>query len=1028
MTAKIEIISAGAGSGKTHTLSERLNREVSGGKVRPDAVVATTFTNRAAAELQERVRTSLLKDNRIDDAQVLSTARIGTVNSVCGRLVSSFAFQLGLPVNLRILDENQAELVLKRTLSRVVTLEEAEELAELKSRWRDLDWEADVGRIVDLARSNGIEADELKKCAAQSVKDYQDLLGGSPVDAGKLTSRVVKSIEALAAEADRLDKPPGVTKKVVARAKAFVSRVRGGGVPAWSEWLWLSKIDAGAKVRDAAENVREAALQHDRHPQMQKDLKRIVELVFSIAARGLLAYQEYKRELGLCDFVDQEVLALELLKTKEVQERLKDEIDLVLVDEFQDTSPLQLAVFLALSGLSDNSVWVGDQKQAIYGFRGTDPRLMDDAIEAILKTGKPRTLPHSHRSRPELVRLTSDIFQDSFKSQKIPKERVRLEPFEDSEPEGMGTIVERWVLAAKNKSEQAAAVAAGVREMLEDPRSRVRVKGEDQTREIRPCDIAVLCRTNDECKEVADSLEKIGVKAAIARPGLLGRPEARLVLCGLRLWLDPKDRLAAAELLRLGRFADSPEAWLEKIIEPGALDDELIRKINSAREDFKFADLLQVFDRVAAAVDARGYCLCWGDSQKRLYNLDALRELVVAYTKSVSEGGAGGTLGGLLANLEQIGEESLDEQATVADESAVVVSTWHGAKGLEWPYVVIHSLDAGPRGSALGVRVVSQIEKFDLKNPLLGRWISYWPYPYTGLGTKSALKDRLSDHPADQTAREEEARERLRLLYVCWTRARDRLILPALEGRLADGVLNLLDPPLKDAGDSTRVTWAGRKVDLLVRNPAPGEETPRPPEPGEGYEPAGPQSHPKAFLNPSDMEGAGNIGEPETIDAGFDKRGDPNPGHLGDAIHGFFAADIDGLSDSERRSIATGLLLRFEVAEALDPYDLLKAGDAFKAWVNEKWPGAKWHREMPVMYKLDNGSIVRGFCDLALETEDGWVVIDHKSHQTAEKAAEHTGQLQAYAGGISAATGKTVLGRWIHLPLAGAVVPVESKP
>lgn len=1016
MTARIEIISASAGSGKTHTLSERLNREVSGGKVRPDAVVATTFTNRAAAELQERVRTRLIKDNRIDDAQVLSTARIGTVNSVCGRLVSSFAFQLGLPVNLRILDENQAELVLQRTLSRIVTLEEAEELAELKSRWRDLDWEADVGGIVDLARSNGIGADELQKCAEQSVKDYQDLLGGAPVKAGDLTKRVIKAIEDLKAAADALEKPPGVTKKAVARAMAFLTRVRGGGIPAWSEWLWLSKIDAGAKVKDAAEKVREAALQHDRHPQMQKDVKRIVELVFSIAARGLLAYQEYKRELGLIDFVDQEVLALELLKTKEVQERLKDEIDLVLVDEFQDTSPLQLAVFLALSGLADNSVWVGDQKQAIYGFRGTDPRLMDDAIEAILKTGKPRTLPHSHRSRPGLVRLTSDIFQDSFRSQKIPKERVRLEPYKDSEPEGLGPIVERWVLSAKNKSEQAAAVAAGVKQLLEDPVSRVRVKGAEQARGIRPCDIAVLCRTNDECKEVADSLERIGVKAAIARPGLLSRPEARMVLCGLRLWFDPEDRLAAAELLRLARFADSPEAWLEKIIEPGALCDESIENIQAAREEFQFADLLQVFDRAAAAVDARGFCLAWGDSQKRLYNLDALRELVVAYTNSVSEGGAGGTLGGLLFHLEQIGEEGLDEQATVADESAVVVSTWHGAKGLEWPYVVIHSLDAAPRGSALGVKVVSPGEKFDLKNPLLGRWIRYWPYPYTGLGTKSALKDRLFDHPADLAAREEEERERLRLLYVCWTRARDRLLLPALEGRLTDGVLGLLDPPVDDILEK-----------FAARNLAPQDEKERKVEPGEGYVSKGPQKHEPAFLNPSEMESEGEIGKPEPIGSSSEVKGKPNMGHLGDAIHGFFAADIDGLDESTRKTIAEGLLERFEVADALDPDDLLKAGEAFKNWVNRKWPGARWHREMPMMYKLKSGSVVRGICDLALETEDGWVVIDHKSKQNADEAAQHAGQLQAYAEGIEKAAGKRILSCWIHLPLAGAVVPVKCK-
>jgi hypothetical protein len=238
--------------------------------------------------------------------------------------------------------------------------------------------------------------------------------------------------------------------------------------------------------------------------------------------------------------------------------------------------------------------------------------------------------------------------------------------------------------------------------------------------------------------------------------------------------------------------------------------------------------------------------------------------------------------------------------------------------------------------------------------------------------------------------------------------------LPALEGRLTDGILNLLDPPIGDTLEK-----------FPARHLAPRDEKERKIEPGEGYAPREHQEHEPAYKKPSEMESEGEPGESETIGAGFDKRGEPNPGHLGDAIHGFFAAaERDGLEDSVRRSIAAGLLSRYEVAGALDPDDLLKAGDAFKNWVNRKWPGAKWHREMPMMYRLDK-SIVRGFCDLALQTEGGWVVIDHKSHPTAEKAAGHAGQLKAYAEGIEKATGKQVLGCWIHLPLVGAVVPVN---
>ena len=94
MANKIQIISASAGSGKTYRLSELLEEEVRSGNVRSNAILATTFTKKAAAELQERVRTKLLGAGLATEAQQLATSRIGTVNSVCGRLLGDFAFHL----------------------------------------------------------------------------------------------------------------------------------------------------------------------------------------------------------------------------------------------------------------------------------------------------------------------------------------------------------------------------------------------------------------------------------------------------------------------------------------------------------------------------------------------------------------------------------------------------------------------------------------------------------------------------------------------------------------------------------------------------------------------------------------------------------------------------------------------------------------------------------------------------------------------------------------------------------------------
>ena len=132
------------------------------------------------------------------------------------------------------------------------------------------------------------------------------------------------------------------------------------------------------------------------------------------------------RSAGVMDFTDQETLALQLLETSTVKKDLAGRIDFVLVDEFQDTSPLQLAIFMALADIAKCSVWVGDQKQSIYGFRGSDPSLMDAVIERILGSTEPKTLNVSYRSREPLVDLVSGVFVPPFGERGIPKSRVAV--------------------------------------------------------------------------------------------------------------------------------------------------------------------------------------------------------------------------------------------------------------------------------------------------------------------------------------------------------------------------------------------------------------------------------------------------------------------------------------------------------------------------------------------------------------------------------------------------------------------------
>ncbi len=656
------IISASAGTGKTHRLATQLTDSVEKDGINPDGVVATTFTNKAAAELKERVRTHLLKAGKKEAAERLAFARIGTVNSICARLLSEYAFEMGVSPELSVLDEAQSAIAFDRALSMALAQGEDIELDKIGSRMKGLDWEKDIRTIVDLARSNGIGPSELQKSVTRSMKSILTLFGaGDPLDLG-IDKELRKALECLIsqarAKAETRKKDLKGAGEDVGRLQKIVAILRAEESLAWSEWLWLRKLKIAADLKEEVKPVIAIAERHEQHPRLREDCRRVIELVFEIAAKAIDAYEEYKRDHGLIDFVDQEVQALTLLRRGDVRKKLQDEIDLILVDEFQDTSPLQLAIFLSLTDLARfGSYWVGDQKQAIFGFRQTDPALMDAVIDGLLEGKKTETLSESHRSRPELVRLTSELFWRAFAQDQLPKERVAIEPHEKEDDPALGPIMEQWSLEAKKNADDTSAIATGVRQLLQQKdQVLVRDKQQKKPRPVRPCDIAVLCRTNEQCKAVASALKRLAIDAVVASAGLLTTPEARLVLAGLRYWIDPKDTLAAAELLRLTDYAGEPDRFLESIIgtevETLYADAQILKRVRECHDRSCHSGGMAILEEVMEAVEAREWCLRWGNSAARLANLDALREHAFKLLNNERFGVK--TPAALLAGLEEL--------------------------------------------------------------------------------------------------------------------------------------------------------------------------------------------------------------------------------------------------------------------------------------------------------------------------------------------------------------------------------------
>lgn len=1048
----IRVITASAGSGKTTRLSQVLDEAIGSGRVRPDAIVATTFTREAAAELVERARERLLASGRGREAHQLLAARIGTVNSVCGTLVSEFAFELGLSPVLRVLDESAAQLEQDRALATVVSPEVAARLQWFQTRFdAKFDWRYEVRRVVDASRANGIDAEGLAASAARSIATLDTALGPCEADGDAIDADLAAALDGALAAIDISRDTTATTADYVELLEDAQRDLRRGSLR-WGQWAKLCREKPAKKSSGAVGPVIAAAQRHVGHPRLRAELHELIERLFRVASEGLAAYESHKRLRGLIDFADQEALALKLLRRPDVREALDGQLELVLVDEFQDTSPLQLAVFVELASLATESVWVGDQKQAIYGFRGTDPALMDAVIESLGGTatdpellnaafeaagqaGTFETLDVSYRSLPALVERTNDVFAAAFASQGIPEGRTRLRSALASAPAGLGPVVEHWPIVVNgrsNKEKLAAGAAAGVHDLLRGgPLVRDRATGAVRAAGAR--DVAVLCRTNEQGQLVADALRGLGVQAVVAQMGLLDTAEACLVLAGLRLWVDPRDSLAAAEIVRVLDYPTDPDGFVVGALDrpggAGFLEHPTIHALLAMRVAALDVDPIEAMTAVMEALDVRSLCASWGDSPQRLSNLDALRSHAVTYASEAGARREAVTLVGLLRHFDELVEESLfgprrsDRQALRAGSDAVTVSTWHRAKGREWPITVLYGLESLRTPAADGLHVVAREGAFDLAEPLAGRWLRYWPHPYTVANQHGPVRAayEASAEYAEVVARAQ--REVLRLLYVGWTRARDRVVVCAESGKLGGGLLGTLaqiDPAL----------FALALRDAAERPTTAVATAPPPTAPGEVVVGLAPRAYPPARIIPSSLEAVPCVVKtPIVLGPRLPLRGDVDMALLGSAVHAFLAADDDALDPAARLALAQGLLARYQVATHLDATELLEAGTRFCRWLTTLAP-ERIHREWPLAERQSEGTVVHGTADVVLRWPDAFAIVDHKSLPLGLDAAlgrlpAFSGQLAGYARAISAASALPLRSAWIHMPLLGVVAEVD---
>ncbi|MHB8876712.1 MAG: UvrD-helicase domain-containing protein, partial [Myxococcaceae bacterium] len=563
---RLDVISASAGTGKTYRLTQELVKALLEGSARPEGVVAITYTVKAANELASRIRRALLEEQRPDLAERILDGYIGTIHSVCQRLLGELALEAGLSPVLEPIPDTERAQLFDRALASVIRGREPE-LNALARRLSVEDWKAELRGIVDKARENGLDQTALARSRASSERGFAAILPALGSSAAGYVADLVRSLERLVPVLDAAAAESDAARKRATRASAVLADAKRFGLPAWKLQVQLAKELGAKKLAQVAGPLIGLVGTHLECAAFREDLLAFQRALFDLAGQALGAFTAEKAAARVLDFGDMLAMAFDLLSRPQVREALRGRLDLVLVDEFQDTSPIQLAVVAALGSVAGRSIWVGDRKQAIFAFQGSDPDLMAAAMDVVLEGREPDILGVSWRSRPALVELVSDLFAPALLPHGFPEKQVRLSARPDPKTLAGQPAFEVWRWPSESGAKEPEAVAAGVVALLGCPPTvRERVEGgEERLRPASRRDIAVLAFSNPKCQAIAAALQARGVPAKVSLEDLPGTPEALLVRAALALLADPSDGVAALEVTWLGGAAAAdPDAWLAR--------------------------------------------------------------------------------------------------------------------------------------------------------------------------------------------------------------------------------------------------------------------------------------------------------------------------------------------------------------------------------------------------------------------------------------------------------------------------------
>lgn len=995
---------AGPGSGKTRVLVERIRWLILDRDVAPERILAITFTEKAAFEMRSRLvgDATASREDRIK----FQAAQISTIDAFCNRLLKENALEAGVDPGFEILDETASRDLLFGAIERALEAEFSRGGAPLaaflaayvpgssgQTRGDAFGLRDDIAAVVRRIRSYGCdpflaEPRDPRQELAAALKALATATGSAKL------ADLARRLEAARKPAERT---------------ALITETE----------LETKPIRKAGKLKGLVAKIKEELLPACRAAVVLESNRVPRKWLLQAVRRTLRDFDAAKRAAGRLDFDDVLAKAGDLLESGGGPGL---RFEHVLIDEFQDTNPLQIRlVERLLEAHGENRpvrFVVGDINQSIYGFRHADQNVFRAYREDIQKRGgEVVRLTENFRSRPEILAIVRTLLPGGSDS---GVERHSLQGVYRFSPKDRPSCEVQVVSAGGEVAPEweAAWIASRLHAFRRGLRLADRRAEPGQTRPLQWGDVAILVRTHSRAAILAAALRQRGVPCELSGGrNLFQSPEVVELAAFLRVLRNPRDEISLAAVLKspfggvgdavllqlkmrhsnLADFISGPVPATGIDAASSARLERIGKWIRRCRADRATMSVRSLLGRAASACGYRSYLARSEDAAQALANLDRLLDWI-GRREAQGEAGLDAVSEALDRALETRPLESESSDRAGGGES-VAVLTMHAAKGLEFPVVVLASLQSGSRGTVPGLL-------FSDSSGLGARWREpFGPEPAADAAYRAIAGD----------IRERERQEADRLFYVAMTRAEEHLVLsaafPAAPQRKNWSKLvfdrlgidpkeaSSAEPEERRAGDARFVLRSASSgppstlEDNGIRVVSPAVLRPLPPSAQGDYLAAVTsvamfaQCPRRYFLSRYlGLDGAGGVPRPDepTEDVPAPLRDGTDASEFGDLVHRHLAGEFVEAMPAVRR-----------LADRFRAHELGKRVER----------ATRVDREMSLVFAVDD-FLLRGTIDLLFEEGGERILLDYKTDRVPPAALQRSArryapQIQLYAAGLA---------------------------